>query len=56
MGLVAPVDSDPITAEVDGDMDRKESQGTKDSQTASEYVSRSLIATSSSCGSDFLLS
>ena len=41
MGLVAPVDGDPIAAEANGDMDRKESQVTKDSQTASEYVSRS---------------
>jgi hypothetical protein len=40
MGLAAPVDGDPIAAETNGDMGRKESLAAKDSQTASEYVSR----------------
>jgi hypothetical protein len=38
MGLAAPVDSDPVAAKVNDDIERKESQATKDSQTASEYV------------------
>jgi hypothetical protein len=38
MGLAAPADSDPVAAEVNDETRRKDSQPTKDSQTASEYV------------------
>ena len=38
MGLEAPVDSDPVAAVLNGGTEPKESQESKDSQTASESV------------------
>jgi hypothetical protein len=38
MGLAAPIDSDPVAAEINADTERKDSQAAEASQTASEYV------------------
>ena len=41
MGLTAPIDSDPVAAEVNGDTARQGGDTIQDSQTASEYVNSS---------------